>query len=101
METVMRKEHTKEIAIGFFVAILATLSGMYLYVELFSSYGFVKTFQLIQDGDMYGQIITLGAIANLFVFFVYLKKKQDVRAKGVLLATIVIALITVATKFIG
>ena len=95
----MEKRHT-EIGIGFLVAIFATLSGVYLYVELFSDYDFVTTFEMIQDQDLYGQIVTLGAVANLFVFFVYLKKKQEARAKGVLLATIVIALITLFTKFL-
>ncbi|WP_139955727.1 hypothetical protein [Flavicella sediminum] len=94
------KKQQKEIVIGFLVAIFATLSGMYLYVELFSKHGFAETFQMIEDGDLYGQIITLGAVSNIFVFFVYLKKKQELRAKGVLMATIVIALFTLFTKFI-
>lgn len=90
----------KEILIGFFVAIFATLSGVYLYVELFSNFDFVTTLNMIQDGDLYGQIITLGAVANIFVFFIYIKKNQDLRAKGVLLATVITALATLFTKFI-
>lgn len=90
----------KEVLIGFLVAISATLSGIYLYVELFSEFDFITTWEMIQDGDLYGQIITLGAIANIFVFFVYLKKNQENRAKGVLLATILTALVTLFTKFI-
>lgn len=91
---------SKEIIIGFCVAVFATLAGMYLYVELFSKYDFVTTFEMVEDGDLYGQIITLGAVANIFVFFIYLKKNQEARAKGVLLATIVIALLTLLSKFI-
>ena len=87
----------KEVVIGFCVAMFATLGGVYLYVELFSKYDFVTTLEMIQDGDLYGQIITLGAVANIFVFFIYLKKNQEARAKGVLLATIVIALVTLFT----
>lgn len=90
----------KDISIGFLVALFATLSGVYLYIELFSKYDFLATFQMIKDGDLYGQILALGAIPNLFVFFIYLKKKQDVRAKGVLFATIMIALFTLFLKFI-
>ena len=90
----------KEISIGFCIAIFATIAGMYLYVELFSDHDFITTFEMIQDGDLYGKIITLGAVANVFVFFVYLKKNQEVRAKGVLLATILIAFVTLLSKFI-
>jgi hypothetical protein len=42
----------------------------------------------------------LAAVSNLFVFFVFIKKKQDNRAKGVLLATILIALTTLVLKII-
>tara|TARA_B100000809_G_scaffold149298_1_gene146809 strand:- start:18824 stop:19111 length:288 start_codon:yes stop_codon:yes gene_type:complete len=94
------KRSRKEISIGFIVAIFATFSGVYLYVELFSKYDLVTTFEMVQDGDLYGQIITLGAVANIFVFFIFLKKKQEARAKGVLMATIVIALFTLYSKFL-
>lgn len=90
----------KEIIIGVLVAIFATIAGVILYLEVFSDYGYTKTFQLIEEGGMYGEILTLGAVPNLFVFFIFLKKKQDLRAKGVLLATIVIAFVTLFLKFL-
>ena len=46
------------------------------------------------------KLISLGAIMNLLVFFVYIKKKQDYRARGVLMATIVIAIITLILNII-
>ncbi len=90
----------KGIVIGFCVAVFATLSGVYLYVELFSKYDFLTTYQMIVDGDLHAQILTLGAVPNIFVFLVFLKKNQELRAKGVLLATICVALLTVYLKFI-
>jgi len=42
----------------------------------------------------------LGAILNLLAFFVFIKKKQDYRARGVLLITIIIAVSTFVFKFI-
>ena len=55
---------------------------------------------MIEDGDLYGKILSIAAIPNLFVFLIYIKKKQDHKAKGVLMTTIVIALITLILKFI-
>lgn len=92
--------HAKEVLIGFLVAVVGTLAGIYLYIELFSKFDFITTLKKIEDGNLYGQIITIGALANIFVFLVFLKKKQDARARGVLLATIVTAFITLITKFI-
>ena len=49
---------------------------------------------------MYGKILSLAAIPNLVVFFVFIKKKQDNRAKGVLIATLFIAFLILGAQFI-
>jgi len=90
----------KEILIGFLVAIIATICGFYLYVQLFSNFGFYETLEIIRQGDLFGKVLALAAIPNLFVFFIFLKKKQDYRAKGVLMATILIAIIMLILKFL-
>ena len=90
----------KEISIGVATAIFATIAGMYLSIELFSEYDFETSIEMIQKGKLVSQMITLGAVANLFVFFVFIKKKQDLRAKGVLIATIITALITLLMKIL-
>ncbi len=90
----------KDILIGIVVSLFATAGGCFLYIEYFSKFSFSETLQMIQDGNLYGKILSIAAIPNLFVFFVFIKKKQDNRAKGVLITTIVIALITLVLKFI-
>ena len=89
----------KDIIIGVLVALFATFGGVYLYLEYFSRYEFNETIQMIKEGNLYGKVISLAAISNLFVFFIFIKKKQDNRAKGVLLATILIAHTTLVLKF--
>jgi Na+-driven multidrug efflux pump len=89
----------KDILIGILISLFATAAGCFLYVEYFSKFGFNETLQMIEDGDLYGKILSIAAIPNLFVFFIFIKKKQDNRAKGVLLATILIALTTLILKF--
>jgi Na+-driven multidrug efflux pump len=90
----------KDILIGILVSLFATAGGCFLYIEYFSKFSFSETIQMIEDGNLYGKILSIAAIPNLFVFFVFIKKKQDNRAKGVLVTTIVIALITLVLKFI-
>jgi hypothetical protein len=90
---------TKNIAIGFFVALFATFGGLFIYIEYFSQYEFYETLDFIKEGNLLGKVITLAAIPNLFVFFVFIKKRQDYRARGVLLATILLALFTLVLKF--
>ena len=83
----------KEMLIGFAVALVATAFGCYIFIEFFSKYNFHKSLKLIVEGNLEGKVLVLGAIANFFVFFVFLKKKQIYRARGVLLETFLIALI--------
>jgi hypothetical protein len=83
----------KEMLIGFVVALIATSFGCYIFIEYFSNYDFYKSLELIKEGNLEGRVLILGAIANFFVFFVFLKKKQIYRARGVLFETFLIALI--------
>lgn len=89
----------KDIFIGILISLLATAAGIFFYLEYFSKYNFKETFTMIQEGGLYGKILALAAIPNLFVFFIFIRKKQDNRAKGVLFTTILIALITLILKF--
>jgi len=83
----------KELLIGFVVALIATSFGCFIFIEFFSNFDFYKSLDLIKEGNLEGRILVLGAIANFFVFFVFLKKKQIYRARGVLMETFLIALI--------
>lgn len=94
------KPHIKEILIGLVVGIIANLAGIYLYIFFFSDHSLENTLQAAVENDFLGSLIALGAILNLLAFFVYIKKKQNYRARGVLLATLLAALTILVTKFL-
>lgn len=89
----------KEIVIGFLVGIFANLTGSYLYIFFFSDYSLETTLKMAIENNILGSLIALGAILNLIVFFIYLKKKQIYRARGVVIATFVAAIIILISKF--
>jgi hypothetical protein len=89
----------KDILIGVLISLFATAAGIFLYLEYFSMYSFNDTLKMICDGGLFGKLLSLAAIPNLFVFFIFIKKKQDNRAKGVLFGTILVALTTLILKF--
>ena len=89
----------KEILIGFLVGIAANISGSYLYVYFFSDYSLEYTIEVALEQDIFGSLIALGAILNLIVFFIFLKKQQFYRARGVVLATVIAAIIVLISKF--
>lgn len=95
----VNKNMKKEIAIGFLIGIAANLAGIYLYIFFFLDYDLETSIQLARENDSIGNLIGLGAILNLIAFFLLIKKRQLYRARGVLLATILAALVILYTKF--
>lgn len=90
--------HKKELLIGFVVGIIANTIGTLLYILLFSDLGITETFQAaVQQGHI-GSLLALGAILNLVAFFLFLRVRRDNRAKGVLIATILTALLIMYYK---
>ena len=89
----------KEILIGFLVGLLATAFGCFIFIEFFSMFDFYKSLDLIRKGSLEGKILVLGALANFFVFFTFLKKKQFYRARGVLMETFFVAIVVLFLTF--
>ena len=95
----MKQKIGKEILGGFLIGLIANISGSYLYIFFFSKYELETTLEIALAQDVLGNIIALGALLNLGVFFIYLKKKNYYRARGVIGATLLAAIIIVIAKF--
>lgn len=93
------KPHIKEILIGFIMGVAANMAGTYLYIFFFSKLSLESTLEAALENDFLGSLIALGAILNLIVFFLLLKKNQFYRARGVVLATVIAALMILMFKF--
>jgi len=89
----------KELLVGLFSGFLANTVGAILTVVLlFKEVKISNISKIISDSisDNYiPKLISLGAIINLFVFFVFLKYNYDERARGVLVATFIMAILTI------
>ena len=88
----------KELLIGLLVGLIANTMGTLLYIVLFSDFSITDTYHAaVQQGHV-GSLLALGAILNLLAFFGFLKIKRDQRAKGVLVATVITALVILYYK---
>ncbi|WP_445381250.1 hypothetical protein [Robiginitalea sp. IMCC43444] len=88
----------KEVLIGFIVGLIANTIGVLLYILLFSDLGIIETYQAAVEQGYVGSLLALGAILNLIAFFAFLKIRRDYRARGVLMATVLTALIILFYK---
>lgn len=84
----------KEILIGFFIGIVATFIGCVLFLIIFTEFNALSDFIIIKRSGILGKVITLGALLNLLLFYIFLKKDKENISKGILLSTITLALIT-------
>ncbi|HKJ48911.1 MAG TPA: hypothetical protein VJ973_07465 [Christiangramia sp.] len=85
---------------GFLTGIAANIAGVMLYITLLSNADIDATLRDAVANDYLGKIIALGAVLNFLPFFVFLKKKQNYHARGVLLATVSIAVAVAIYKFV-
>ena len=90
----------KHVFIGFLIGLLANAAGIFFYILLFSKMELEATLQHALQNDYLGKIISLGAILNFLPFFIFIKKNQIYKARGVLLATVLMAVVIAVTKFI-
>ena len=88
------RQKTKDLILGFLIGIITTTIGSFLFIKLVLQNDFIHGFQYVKNQGYLGKIITLGAVLNIIVFFVLLKYNKEIVARGVVLATIVLALVT-------
>lgn len=90
----------KEIFIGFITGLLSNIIGMLVYILIFSELTLRDTLVESAEKGFMGTLITAGAILNFLPFFVFLKKEQTYRARGVLMASILAALVIAILKLL-
>lgn len=88
----------QNIAIGFTTGLLANALGIVVYILLFSEEGLIASLRQSVQSDFLGTLIAAGAILNFVPFFLFIKRDRIYRARGVLLATILAALMVAFLK---
>lgn len=95
-----KKEIGLDLLIGFGVTIICNLAGMY-FVSEFSEMETIDFFRESIRNKSFSSIVALGALMDFLAFFVFLKKGQYYRLRGVLLGVITAALVVAYFKFYG
>ena len=83
-----------DILIGFIIGILASILGIYIFITFFTDFDFLAGIQSMKSEGKLGKLITLGSILDLVAFGILLKLNKDFMARGVVLAVICIAIVT-------
>lgn len=79
---------------GFILGIATALAGTLLFLEFFTGSG-IRSIMTIKQLGLLGQVITIGSLLNIIVFFIMIWRKRDMMAKGIILATLTLAILTI------
>ncbi|MBF2091787.1 hypothetical protein H1R85_04615 [Flavobacterium psychrophilum] len=83
-----------DLFIGALIGFVATFLGTYFFFTFCTEYSFSEGIIGMKNQGFLGKVITLGAILNLVAFFKLLKINKELMARGVVLATILLAVFT-------
>lgn len=83
-----------DLLFGTIIGFLSTLLGSYLFLKIFTSYDFRYAIEVMISEGYLGKLIALGAILNIGIYFLLLKLNKELMAQGVILGTIILAIIT-------
>lgn len=90
----------RNLFIGIISGIIANFLGFIIVARLmlteeFSLINLTNVVKQLYDDGLLNKLISLGAFLNLLIFFFFIKTNNDTKAAGVLISTIMIALLTI------
>ena len=81
----------KEVFIGFIFGVISNIIGLLLAIfVLGNNYNFLSTIKMSIAEGFFSKLVSIGAILNLILFFYFIKKNKDYRARGVIMATVIV-----------
>ncbi|WP_298115973.1 hypothetical protein [Flavobacterium sp.] len=83
-----------DLLIGLIIGLISAFVGSYLFLKTQTEYDLIEDFSIIKNEGILGKVMALGAVLNIIMFFILLKKNKELMARGVVMATIILALTT-------
>lgn len=85
---------------GMGIALVATLIGMFIFVSYFSELSFQESLYGLYHSKKLGSLISIGALLNLPLFFVLIRKRAYSTAYGVVSVLFLLVALIAILKFI-
>ena len=92
----------KQVIIGFFIGLVAAILGIVVFdiiIGHFNQLTISESLERSLSTRFLGKRASIGALINLPIFFLFLNKKKENHARGILMATVMIAVIFIMNKF--
>lgn len=83
-----------ELFYGFLIGIAGAFIGTFLFLSLATDYDYLEGVMALRSQNELGKLIALGAVVNIAIFFFLLKNNKELMARGIVLSTILLTVIT-------
>lgn len=84
-----------DLLIGFILGIIGAFIGVFLFITFLTEFEFAYGILVLKSQNSLGKLIALGAVINVILFFSLLKLNKELMARGVVLATIALTIVTI------
>ena len=85
----------KLIVLGILIGFICTIIGASVYLAIFTKFSLFSDFDVLIAEHILGKVVALGSVLNLIVFLIFIKLNKELVARGVVLATLLIAIATI------
>jgi hypothetical protein len=83
-----------DLLIGFVIGMIASVLGSYFFILFFTHFDFINGMQAMKAEGKLGKMIALGSVLDLLAFGILLQFNKELMARGVILAVIIIAFLS-------
>jgi mannose/fructose/N-acetylgalactosamine-specific phosphotransferase system component IID len=83
------------LTLGIFISFIGALVGSVLFIFIFTDFDYWDGVQKLKQQGSLGKLISLGAVINIIFFFILLKFRKELTARGIVLGTIFLAILTI------
>ena len=92
------KTPSQAVITGIIIGIIGTCIGSVLWILFFSDFSITTTLKNAWSQGLLGAILSAGALVNLGSLFLFLKQKKHYEARGVIIATLLVAFFIIYQK---
>jgi len=89
----------KKVITGVLVGLIATALGGAIWILALSDTDLISTIKNAYGQQKLGTILAAGALLNIGAFFLFIKQNKTYEARGVMVATLLIAVFGMIQKF--
>ncbi len=94
-----QQEIAKSVMVGVVVGLIATAIGASVWILALSETDYSSTIKNAYQQRHLGAIMAAGALVNIACFFLFLKQQKVYQARGVMIATLMVAVFVIIQKF--